>query len=196
MLAQVAGAGSRARIWLASFGRRPLTLSSPYPVAECLERLAAVTTSRGRTRWYLDSRTALRPDPVFKGELYRSRTRLTLFAQTGGRNQNVVWLEVRLDPRADGGTTLAGWIGVPAGAFQATLFTALGCLVSLGLLAAGIAQLALGHIIGLAPALASPLPATVAVGLLVLGRRSLESDIAALAQAVSTVLGPTSPLAG
>jgi hypothetical protein len=156
MLAQMAGAGSRARSWLAGFGRRPLALSSPYPVAECLQRLAAVTTSRGRTTWYLDPKTAMRPDPLFKGELYRSRTRLIRFADTNQKSP--VWLEVRLDPRADGGTTLSGWIGRPAGAFAATLFTTLACLVGLGLLVAGIIQLARGRIIGLAPALAFPLP--------------------------------------
>ena len=107
MLARIAGAGNRARMRLGSFGRRPVTLSSPYPVAECLQRLAAVTTSRGRTSWYLDPRTAQRPDPLFKGELYRSRTRLTLFTDTNGRNGSIVWLEVRVDPRADGGSSSA-----------------------------------------------------------------------------------------
>jgi hypothetical protein len=101
MLAQMAGAGSRAGSWLASFGRRPLVLSAPYPAAECLQRLAAVTSLRGRTTWYLDPRTALRPDPLFKGELYRSRTRLTRFADTNQRSP--VWLEVRLDPQAGRG---------------------------------------------------------------------------------------------
>src|ERR1700722_16529703 len=136
MLAQMAGAGRRARMWLGSFGRRPVTLSSPYPVAECLQRLAAVTTSRGRATWYLDPRTARRPDPVFKGELYPSRTRLARFAP-GGRNSFVAMLEVRLDPAADGGTSLSGWAGMPAGAFQATFLTTVGALVSLGLLTAG-----------------------------------------------------------
>jgi hypothetical protein len=128
MLAEIAGSGSRARDWLAGFDRRPVALSSPYPVAECLERLAAVTTSRGRTGWYIDPRTVGRPDPLFKGELYPSRTRLTRFAVTSGRNSLVAILEVRLDPTADGGTALCGWIGAPAGAFQATLFTVVGCL--------------------------------------------------------------------
>jgi hypothetical protein len=191
MLAQMADAGSRTRIWLGSFGRRPLVLSSPYPVAECVQRLAAVTTSRGRTTWYLDPRTALRPDPLFKGELYPSRTRLARFVGAGSRNTFVAMLEVRLDPRADGGTVLSGWIGRPAGAFQATLFTGMGGLVSLGLLAAGIVQLVLGHIIGLLPTLAFPLPAAFFAGFFAIGHRSLESDIAELVQEVNEVLGST-----
>jgi hypothetical protein len=182
------GAGSRVRIWLASFGTRPLVLTSPYPVAECLQRLATVTTSRGRTTWYLDSRTAMRPDPLFKGELYQSRTRLARFAPTGGRDSFVAMLEVRLDPQAGGGTALSGWVGRPGGTFQAVMFTALGCLVSLGLLAAGIVQLVHGHIIGLLPTLAFPLPAAFIAGLFVVGHRSLESDIAELVQEVNEVL--------
>lgn len=187
----MAGACSRARIWLASFGRRPLALSSPYPVAECLQRLAAVTTSRGRTRWYLDSRTAMRPDPLFKGELFPSRTRLARFAVAGGRNTFVAMLEVRLDPRPDGGTALSGWIGMPAGAFRATFLTVIGCLVSLGLLVAGVVQLGLGHIVGLVPALTSPLPAAAFIGVFALGHRSLESDIAELIHEVNDVLDVT-----
>jgi hypothetical protein len=191
MRAEMAGAGRRARDWLASFGRRPVALSSPYPVAECLERLAAVTTSRGRTGWYIDPRTVGRPDPLFKGELYPSRTRLTRFAATGGRNRLDTMLEVRLDPAADGGTALSGWIGERAGAFQATLFSVVGCLVSLGLLATGVVQLTLGHLIGLAPALTFALPAAVIIGLLRYNRGALELEIAALVDQVNEVLGTT-----
>jgi hypothetical protein len=194
MLAQMTGAGSRARIWLESFGRRPLALSSPYPVAECLQRLAAVTASRGPTRWYLDSRTALRPDPLFKGEFYQSRTRLTRFADMKGSRRSPVWLEVRLDPQAGEGTALSGWIGRPAGAFEAALFVVFGGVASLGLLAAGIFQLEPGHIIGLLPLLASPLPAAVFPRLYAHGRGPLESDIAKLVQAVNEVLGSTAAL--
>jgi hypothetical protein len=189
MLAEMAGAGRRARDWLAGFGRRPVALSSPYPVAECLERLAAVTTSRGWTGWYIDPRTVGRPEPLFKGELYRSRTRLTRFAAT--RQRDPVFLEVRLDPGADGGTALTGSIGAPAGAFQATLFTVVGCLVSLGLLATGVVQLTLGHLIGLAPALTFALPAAAITGLLRYNRPALESEVAALVDQVNEVLGAT-----
>jgi hypothetical protein len=192
MLAQVAGAGRRAGIWLGSFGRRPLALSSPYPVAECLQGLAAVTTSRGRASWYLDPRTAMRSDHLFKGELYQSRTRLARFPPTGGRESFDAMLEVRLDPQAGGGTALSGWVGKPGGTFAAVMFTALGCLVSLGLLVAGIIQLALGHIIGLAPALAFPLPGAFIAWSFAYGRRrSLESGIAELVQEVNEVLGST-----
>ena len=189
MLAQMAGAVRRARIWLASFGRRPLALTSPYPVAECLQRLAAVTTSRGRTTWYLDPRTATRPDPLFKGELYPSRTRLSRFADGGGRGRSVVWLEVRLDPRAGGGTAFSGWIGRPAGAFEASVLIVIGVLVCLGLLVAGVVLLAGGHFIGLAPALASPLPAAFFVWSFAFDHRELDASIAGLIHEVDGVLG-------
>ncbi|HEX4290272.1 MAG TPA: hypothetical protein VH021_15230 [Trebonia sp.] len=191
MLAEMAGAGRRARDWLAGFDRRPVALSSPYPVAECLERLAAVTTSRGRTGWYIDPQTVGRPDPLFKGELCRSRTRLTRFAVDGGRNSLVAILEVRLDSAADGGTALCGWVGPLAGAFQATLFTVVGCLVSLALLATGVVQLTLGHLIGLAPALTFALPAAAITGVLRYNRRALESENVALVDQLNEVLGAT-----
>ena len=181
----------RARSWLGSFDRRPLLLSSPYPVAECLQRLAAVTSSRGPATWYLSSPTALLTPPLFKGELSRSRTRLRRFAGAGTRNSFLATLEVTLDPRADGGTALSGWIGMPNGDFMATQFVPLGFVVGLGMLATGVIQLSLGHLIGLAPAFASPLPAAFIIGLFAFGRRSLEQDIATLTHEVSEVLdGP------
>ena len=123
MLAEMASAGSRARTWLASFGRRPLALRSPYPAAECLERLAAVTT--------------------------------------------------------------------PARAFQVVVYTALACLVSLGLLVAGIIQLADGHVIGLAPALAFPLPAAFFAWGFAYERRRLDARVAELLREVNEVPGST-----
>jgi hypothetical protein len=181
----------RARNWLGSFGRRPLLLSSPYPVAECLQRLAAVTSSRGPTTWYLSSRTALLPAPLFKGELHQSRIRLRRFAGAGSQNTFLAMLEVSLDQQADGGTALSGWIGLPAGVFRATLFVAVGFVVSLSFLATGVVQLALGHLIGLVPAVVFPLPAAGIIGFFAIGRRSLEPDIAELAREVSEVLGAT-----
>ena len=115
---------------------------------------------------------------------------LTRFSVTGTRAP-VVYLEVRLDPAADGGTALSGWIGQPAGAFLATLFTVVGCLASLGLLTAGVVQLALGHLIGLLPALTFPLPAVIFTGMFVSNRARLESEIAALVDQVNVVLGAT-----
>jgi hypothetical protein len=114
---------------------------------------------------------------------------LAQMAGAGKRGGLVAMLEVRLDPAADGGTALSGWIGEPAGAFQATLFTVVGCLVSLGLLATGVVQLTLGHLIGLVPALTFALPAAAITGLLRYNRRALESEIAALVDQVNAVLG-------
>lgn len=136
----------------------------------------------------------MRPDPLFKGELYQSRIRLTRFADTGVRNKSDVWLEVRLDPRADGGTALSGWIGRPAGAFEATMLVVFGVLVCLGLFAAGVVLLTLGHIIGLAPILASPLPAAFFVYSFAFDHRKLDLSIAELIHEVNGVLGTTGTL--
>ena len=44
----------------------PVVMSSPHPQPECMRRLAAVTSMRGDL-WYLDPKTALRPDPLLRG---------------------------------------------------------------------------------------------------------------------------------
>jgi hypothetical protein len=86
---------------------------------------------------------------------------------------------------------LAEIAGSGSRAYQATLFTVVGCLWSLGLLATGVVQLTLGHLIGLAPALTFALPAAAITGLLRYNRRALESEIAALVAQVNEVLGTT-----
>ena len=67
-------------------------------------------------------------------------------------------------------------------------------LVRLGLLAAGVTQLVLGHLIGLAPALGFALPVAAMAGFNVMGHWSLERDISELLQEVNAVLGSAAPL--
>jgi hypothetical protein len=150
---------SRVRTWLGIFRRRPVVLSSPHPVSECLQKLEKVTTFRGPTTRYLDSRTVGRPEPLFRGQVYPSQIKLARFTAEAGRDSFYAMLDVRPEPGADGGTVLSGRIGLPYGGHVVfAAFAAVIGLVSLGLLVAGVAQLALGHLIGLASALAFPLP--------------------------------------
>jgi hypothetical protein len=65
----------------------------------------------------------------------------------------------------------------------------IGVLVCLGPLVAGVVLLARGHIIGLAPTLASPLPAAFFVWSFGFDRRELDSSIAELIHEVDGVLG-------
>jgi hypothetical protein len=183
---------SRVRVWLGIFRRRPVVVSSPHPVSECLERLEKVTTLRGPTTWYLDSRTVGRPEPRFRGQVYRSQIRLARFTAAAGRNSFCAMLDVRSGAGADGGTVLSGRIGLSDGG-QVVLpaFTAAVGLAGLGFLVAGVAQLVGGRLIGLAPALAFPLPMAAWAGVIVLGRRALERDICELLKSVNEVLDST-----
>jgi len=61
------------RACLARFRRRPVTLWSPHPPSECLQRLATVTSPRALASWYLDPRTAGRPVPRLRGTADSSR---------------------------------------------------------------------------------------------------------------------------
>lgn len=192
----MASPDGRVRIWLGILRRRPLVLSSPRPVSECLQRLSEVTTSRGPTTWYLNPRTVGRPEPRFRGQVYPSRIMLSRFTAGAGRNSFFSVLDVRPGQGGDGGTTLSGWIGMgPAKALLPVVTGAAG-LVSLGLLVTGVSQLALGHLIGLAPALAFPLPVAVMAGFNALGHRSLERDISELLQEVNETLGSTAAFPG
>jgi hypothetical protein len=77
-----------------------VVLSSPYPVDECLRRLAQVTTTRMPTSWYLDSRTAVRPDPRFWGDVSPSGISVVQFAEKTGRASFAPQLRVRPEPAA------------------------------------------------------------------------------------------------
>lgn len=193
----MASSDGRVRIWLGILRRHPLVLSSPHPASECLQRLTEVTTSRGPTTWYLDPRTVGRTEPRFRGEVSPSRIMLFRFTAGAGRDSFFSVLDVRPGQGADGGTTLSGWIGIgPGGGALLPVVTGAVGLVSLGLLVAGVGQLVLGHLIGLAPTLAFPLPIAAMAGFNVLGHRSLERDISELLQEVNEVLGSTAVFPG
>ena len=187
----MASPDGRVRVWLGKFRRRRVMLWSPLPVSGCVQRLAEVTTLRGPTTWYIDPRTAGRPEPRFRGQAGQSRIRLSRFSAGAGRNSFFAVLDVRPCPGADGGTALSGWVGGSEGTEFLPVFTAAFGLTSLGLLAAGIAQLVSGHLIGLVPAAAFPLPAVAIAGFNALGHRSLERDISELLREVNDVLGST-----
>ncbi len=69
--------------------------------------------------------------------------------------------------------------------------SAIACLISLGILAAGVVQLASGRMSGLLPALLFWVPAAAMAGFSVLGLRSLERDIPKLLEEVNGVLDST-----
>ena len=183
--------------WLGIFRRRPVVLLSPHPADECLQRLAKVTTSRGATSWYLDSRTVGRPDPRFRGVVGRSWIQVARFQAASGRGSYVPWLVAGPWVSDDGGTEFRGWIGPPpAVAGFLPWFAGFACLASLGLLVAGVAPLVLGHVIGLVPTVLFPLPAIWLAGMNAAGRRSLEREAPKLIEELNGVLGSTAAFPG
>jgi hypothetical protein len=184
---------ARVRKWFAGFRSRPVMLSSPHPVSECLRRLAAVTTQRGSTSWYLDPRNASRPDPRLRGDVGPSRISVARFEDAAGRNSYAPWLDARLESAAGGGTTLTGRVGLhPAVTVLIPMIAGVGGLLALGALAGGVALLVSGHLSGLLPAVLIPLALTAfIVSFNTVGLRSLERDIPKLIQEMNEILGST-----
>jgi hypothetical protein len=181
------------RKWLARFRSRSVSLSSPYPVDECLQRLSRVSTQRGATSWYLSSRTVGRPEPRLRGDVRPSRIIVAEWKAASGRNSFAPWLDARLEPDGAGRTTVRGQIGLRPEVVTVLSFTAgVGGLICVAMAVGGIAVLARGQLSGLPLALSSFALATFIAGINFAGLRSLERDIPKLIQEVNAVLDSTS----
>lgn len=100
--------------------------------------------------------------------------------------------DVRLGPEAGEGTTLTGRIGLHRDVQELLpVFGGIACLLSLGILAAGVVQLASGRLSGLLPALLFWVPAAAVAGFNAVRLRSLERDIPKLLEEVNGVLDST-----
>ena len=101
----------------------------------------------------------------------------------------MLWLEGRLDPAARG-TTVSGRIGLSRGVkVMAPVTTAVGCLIALTGLAAGIAILVSDHLGESAPAVLIPLALILLMtGINATWRRSLEQKVPRLVQEVNSIL--------
>jgi hypothetical protein len=178
----------RARDWLVqSFHPRRVVLSSPHPPQECCARLAAVTTPRGRDRYYLVPRTAGRPDPLLTGATDAAWVSVGLFRTRP--NWFKPTLECRVEQASEGGTILTGTVG-PGSAPSAMLPVLLmaSSIAFLSLVAAGCVQLALGHARGIFlffGALIMPVMLTV---LVVAGRKQVEREVPMLLEQVNQAL--------
>jgi hypothetical protein len=171
---------------------RPVSLSSPHPAEECLRRLAAVTTARGST-WYLDARTAGKPDPRFRGTVTPRWIRVARFSQAIGRNSFVPWLQGCLQAESGGGTSFTGQVG-PDQAARVVLgvITGMFGVFSLISLAADVSMAKAGDLGGhLAFALIPLALDAFLVGMIVAAKRSVRQEIPRLIQAVNEVLDST-----
>jgi hypothetical protein len=192
--------GSAAGTWgrLTGAGFHLVVLSSVYPPGECLRRLGMVTTTRGMTSWYLDPRTAGRPEPRFRGDIGPSRIFVARFADAAGRNSFAPWLDARLEPAAGGGTTLAGTIGLhPAVRAFIPVFAGVAGLIAVAVLAEGVHLLIGDHLSGLVPAVLAPLAlAALIAGLRAASLRLPERQAGELLQEMNEILGPAAASAG
>jgi hypothetical protein len=193
------GLRTSVRSWSERTRPRPVVLSSPYPVEECLRRLGQVTTTRTSESWYLDARTAVLPDPRFRGDVGPASISIVRFDGVHGRG-GVSFsprLDVRPEPAAGGGTTLTGTIGVDPYTKDFIRATTVGAgLLSLALIAAGTANLVGGHIIGLLFVLAPLFLAGRFGSVSVLGLPFLEEHIAKLIEDANKTLGSTATFPG
>jgi hypothetical protein len=140
---------SAIRAWIERDKIRAVEVISPLPPDECVRRLARLTTTR-RESWYMDPRTATRPDPVFHGTVEPSRVRIGLFPDMLGRrrHEDPVWLDVRVDPGPGGGTVLAGTAGsrtAPARAVLSLVFVAVFAALAVFFFVLGVVITASGH---------------------------------------------------
>ncbi len=190
--------GGRAGARLARLRRKPVVLDCPLPVAECLRRLEAVTSSRSYSSWHLNPANVGRPAPRFRGSVGGDRVLVAQFRDAGDRNSFAAWLEARLEPAAAGGTTLIGSVGLRA-EVRAVMLIIFGgwSLMALTALAAGIALAASGHPLALLPGVLVPLGGSgILAGFTYLGLRSLGREVPGILGAVASVLESTtaSPL--
>lgn len=118
------------------------------------------------------------------------RVRLTRFPD---RNTEFIpVLDARPGAAANGGTTLSGWVGDDNSAAFAILFSAAWFgVVTSALLGVGIALLVSGHLIGLALAVAFPLPAAWYVRGMLKNRQPRGRRISEFLESVNEVLGST-----
>jgi hypothetical protein len=179
----------------AAFRPRPAQFCSPYPPGECARRLAAVTTKRGSTTWYLDPANACKPAPRLRGTIDQSGILVARFEDATGRNSFAPYLDARLVPGADGGTVVTGRIGMhPNGQAVGAVALGFGALLLLGALAGGISQLAAGHLRGLPFVLLPIVLGAFIAAINLAGRRSLEHNTPKLIGEINAILASSATL--
>ncbi|HUN38320.1 MAG TPA: hypothetical protein VMU95_40530 [Trebonia sp.] len=161
---------SALRTWIDREKIRTVEVASPLPPDECVRRLAKATTHR-KNGWYLDSRTATLPDPLFHGTVDASQVHIALFQDMLSRSgsQHPVWFDAEVGPGPDGGTVLLGTVGSAAASGNAVaglLFLGAWAVLAVFFFVLGIVQTALGHF-NLGVGAAIGIPVLVAFSILV-----------------------------
>jgi hypothetical protein len=124
-----------------------------------MRRLAAVTSMRGDL-WYLDPKTALRPDPLLRGYTGKWSIQVTDWAESRARGGYPSRLEAELHPVADGGTMLKGQVGpdlnTQVAGCTGVAIAVIIPFVLLGVFITGLVLLSRGHIASALPDLLIP----------------------------------------
>src|SRR6266436_2620413 len=103
-------------------------------------------------------RTSRQPTRAwFCGTVSSSWISVARLADAAGRNSFVPWLEGRLEPSQDGGTSVAVRVGPQAAATtMLAVLAVVTALISPGALAGGLYQVSTGHLSGALPAVLVP----------------------------------------
>jgi hypothetical protein len=182
----------------AAFDPRLVVVSSPHDPQECFRRLAKVTTDRGGG-WYLDPKTAMLPDPRFRGEVGSSWLRVARFRDASRRQGGLMAvLDASIEPVPGGGTTLRGTVG-PARNNAPTMlaFAAIFATIGVGLFVGGVVDIARGHFVNSLPFVLIPCgliafaifvvaPGKRMVGVMLENIFALLTDVTQLLDATST----------
>lgn len=183
--------------WLAGFQSRPVMLSSPHPASECLQRLAAVTTQRRSASWYIDHRSARRPQPRLWGNVGPSWISVARFEDAAGRNRFAPCLDAHAEPLARGGTMFTGRIGLqPAVRVVISVLAAVGGVMAVAGVTGGVVLLVHGHLSGLAAMLIPLVVIAVFAVLNTAGLRSLERGTPKLVEELNGILDSTATFTG
>jgi hypothetical protein len=183
--------------WLAGFRSRPVTLSSPHPASECLQRLAAVTTQRGATSLYFGHRSAHRPRPRLRGYVGPWWISVARFEDAARRKSLAPWLDARTEPSAGGGTTFAGRIGLHSSVrLVISVMTGVTGLIAVTGFTDAAVLLAHGHLSGLAAMLLPLCMIAIFAALNAAGLRSLERGTPELIEELNRILDSAASFTG
>jgi hypothetical protein len=183
--------------WLAGFRSRPVTLSSPHPASECLQRLATVTTQRGAVSLYFGHRSAQRPQPRLLGYVGPWWISVARVEDAARRNSFAPWLDARTEPSSGGGATFTGRIGLHSSVrLVISVMTGVMSLIAVIGFADAAVLLAHGHLSGLAAMLLPLCMIALFAALNAAGLRSLERCTPELITELSRILDSTASFTG
>jgi hypothetical protein len=182
------------RAWVAQFRPRPVTLSSPYPPAECGRRLERVTVRNQFSR-YLGSRAGL-PALRLLGQVSPARVRVARLPENiYRRNSLLPWFDGVIETAPDGGTILRGTVAPPPGSLPVLVaISGVWAVLLPFMVVAGMTSVVSGSGPGLPFLLAPGFFAVGYVSIVVTTPRQIRSQTQRLLRLLSLILGATATM--